>query len=263
MNEMQSMGINSIAFVGGEPLLYPDLTWIIEHFDKNRTNLLLFTNGNRLAKMAGPLAKAGLKRLYVSIDYADREKHDRASGKEGIFDKAIRGVVKAKKAGILTGFSTTILPETTVEDLRAVFRLAKKLKVAEVYLNQMINPENCIKPVCPDDEFFDEVKKVNADSRYKFGILYYPFFSSRVALGGCSAGGTRLYVRPDGEVTGCDVLRRSFGNIRDESIFDIWYRMVNSPGYGDVYGSCRYGLEHAESEAKNQTEKSPCQRALP
>lgn len=248
MNDLQSMGINSIAFVGGEPLLYPDLTSIIREFDKSKTNLLLFTNGIRLAHQAKDLARAGLKRLYVSIDFADREKHDRGSGKSGVYDRAVDGVRRALKEGILTGFSTTLLPETTVDDLRALFELAHRLGVVEIYLNQTVDPKNCVKPVCPDNEFFDEVKRINSDKKYKFGILYYPFFSSRAALGGCSAGGTRIYVRPDGEVTGCDVLRRGFGNIKDENIFDIWYRMVNTPGYGDVYGSCRYALEVKESK---------------
>ncbi len=60
-----SLGINKIRLTGGEPLLRRELTAMVAELARMRTvqgdelDLAITTNGHLLAKLAGPLARAG------------------------------------------------------------------------------------------------------------------------------------------------------------------------------------------------------------
>jgi len=67
------VGVDKVRLTGGEPLLRRDLTALVEMIagiDAVR-DLALTTNGVLLAQHAGPLRKAGLHRLTVSLDTLD------------------------------------------------------------------------------------------------------------------------------------------------------------------------------------------------
>src|SRR5262245_10318567 len=62
--------VTEIRFTGGEPLLRPGLVGIVSAAARlePRPKLSVTTNGIGLAKLAGPLADAGLDRVNVSLD---------------------------------------------------------------------------------------------------------------------------------------------------------------------------------------------------
>ena len=61
------MGIRSLKFTGGEPLLRRGLAGLIAQMPQD-LDISLTTNGIFLAEQAGPLAEAGLDRVNVSLD---------------------------------------------------------------------------------------------------------------------------------------------------------------------------------------------------
>jgi len=64
------LGIREIRFTGGEPLLRRGLTGIVERTAglAPRPEISLTTNAIGLARLAGPLRRAGLNRVNVSLD---------------------------------------------------------------------------------------------------------------------------------------------------------------------------------------------------
>jgi cyclic pyranopterin phosphate synthase len=67
---VRSLGVTEARFTGGEPLLrrgLPGLVAAAAALDP-RPEISLTTNGTGLARLAGPLAAAGLNRLNVSLD---------------------------------------------------------------------------------------------------------------------------------------------------------------------------------------------------
>ncbi|GHJ38537.1 GTP 3',8-cyclase MoaA [Streptomyces sp. TS71-3] len=64
------LGITEVRFTGGEPLLRPGLTGIVERLAalEPRPRMSLTTNGIGLARTAGALKAAGLDRVNVSLD---------------------------------------------------------------------------------------------------------------------------------------------------------------------------------------------------
>ena len=67
------LGVEKIRITGGEPLLRHGLPLLIEGLAAipGLADLTLTTNGYLLAKQAGSLARAGLRRITVSLDSHD------------------------------------------------------------------------------------------------------------------------------------------------------------------------------------------------
>lgn len=244
LSELTAMGVFTIAFVGGEPLLHRDIVEIINDLNTDLVNLLLFTNASRLEPLAADLKKAGLNRVYVSLEYADATRHDAYCGHKGLYDKALRGIAAANKAGMLTGFSWTLHSDAVPGDLEEVIRLCREAKVHELYICKEIDAafEYACKPFYPEDAFYQAVRRANENKKNKFGIVYYHYMMSHLGFGGCPAGGTRMYISPYGDVTPCDVISTSFGNVRETPLPLTWKAMTGHPCLGTISGPCRAGV---------------------
>lgn len=242
----RELGISTLVLVGGEPLLRPNLPEILRRFDCSRTTVVSFTNGGRLENRCTELVDAGLRRIIVSLEYPDAARHDAYTHKDGLFKAALRGIKAARRAGMLTGISVTIHADTTEADLHRFFEFAHDQGLVEIYMSREISRRTPITGLMPTDEGARAAEEANRSSRYAFGVFYYPRFASIAGFGGCSAGATRFYITPYGDVTPCDVMKRSFGNVTRESLASIWHGMTNSPGMGYASGPCRFALDEPE-----------------
>ena len=243
LDELAAMGVYVITLVGGEPLLHTDIVDIVAGFRPDRASLLLFTNGSRLEPLAPALKKAGLNRVYASLEYADAARHDDYCRHPGLYEKALRGIAAAKKAGMLTGFSWTLHGDARPADLQEVIRLCRATGVNELYICREIQPGAHSCGFTLDDPFYREVAAANRDRGNRFGIVYYHYIMSRFGFGGCPAGGTRMYISPYGDVTPCDLIAKSFGNVRTAPLSQIWDGMAQHPCLGTISGPCRAGLQ--------------------
>src|SRR5580692_7017948 len=100
------VGIEKIRLTGGEPLLRRGLLDLVTELSALRTvngarlDLALTTNGHLLEEMAEPLREAGLTRITVSMDAVDAEKFARITRVPGSYERVLRGVRAAKRAGL-------------------------------------------------------------------------------------------------------------------------------------------------------------------
>lgn len=95
------LGVTKIRLTGGEPLLRKDLHELIGGLSAitGLEDLCLTTNGSLLAEQVESLARAGLKRVNVSIDTLDPEKFRRMS-KRGSLEQVLTGLFAAKNQGL-------------------------------------------------------------------------------------------------------------------------------------------------------------------
>lgn len=94
------LGVRSLKFTGGEPLLRPGLAKLISRMPQE-LDLSLTTNGIFLAKLAEPLAQAGLNRVNVSLDSLRPEIYREITGCwEGDMEKVLAGIDAAQAAGL-------------------------------------------------------------------------------------------------------------------------------------------------------------------
>ncbi|MEU0520712.1 GTP 3',8-cyclase MoaA [Streptosporangium sp. NPDC006007] len=98
---VERLGITEVRYTGGEPLLRRELVDVVA-----RTAALgpgpqvsLTTNGIGLARLAAPLAEAGLDRVNVSLDTLDRETFTRLAHRDRLTD-VLDGLASAAAAGL-------------------------------------------------------------------------------------------------------------------------------------------------------------------
>lgn len=95
------LGITSIRFTGGEPLLFRRLEDVVAAAAalRPRPEIALTTNGIGLARRAGGLAAAGLDRINVSLDTTDRERFASITRRDRLGD-VLDGLAAAAAAGL-------------------------------------------------------------------------------------------------------------------------------------------------------------------
>ncbi|MBE3013259.1 GTP 3',8-cyclase MoaA [Microbispora sp. NEAU-D428] len=98
---VERLGIREVRFTGGEPLLRRELAEIVAATAalRPRPQVSLTTNGIGLARLAEPLARAGLDRVNVSLDTLDREVFVRLAHRDRLRD-VLEGLAAATAAGL-------------------------------------------------------------------------------------------------------------------------------------------------------------------
>jgi cyclic pyranopterin phosphate synthase len=95
------LGIESVRFTGGEPLLRRELPQMIELAKRKHAvpDVALTTNASLLARRLPDLLDAGLDRINVSLDAADAEAFREATG-GGTIQQVWDGIRAAEEAGL-------------------------------------------------------------------------------------------------------------------------------------------------------------------
>ncbi|WP_433238443.1 GTP 3',8-cyclase MoaA [Streptosporangium sp. CA-135522] len=107
---VERLGITEVRYTGGEPLLRRELVEIVARTAALRPTpqVSLTTNGIGLARLAAPLAEAGLHRVNVSLDTLDRETFERLAHRDRLAD-VLDGLAAADAAGLRPVKVNTVL----------------------------------------------------------------------------------------------------------------------------------------------------------
>nr|WP_295447865.1 GTP 3',8-cyclase MoaA [Thermoflexus sp.] len=95
------LGFDKIRLTGGEPTVRPHLVELVTRMAAfpGIREISMTTNGLRLKALAEPLARAGLKRVNVSLDTLDPEKFRRIT-RWGHLEEVWEGILAAEAAGL-------------------------------------------------------------------------------------------------------------------------------------------------------------------
>jgi cyclic pyranopterin phosphate synthase len=95
---LAEMGVNEIRLTGGEPLIRRDLPVLVEMVARTPgvDDLSLTTNGILLDRLAGPLVKAGLRRLNVSLDSLSHTRFAEITRRDAL-DRVLAGLEEAER----------------------------------------------------------------------------------------------------------------------------------------------------------------------
>jgi cyclic pyranopterin phosphate synthase len=118
------LGITSVRFTGGEPLLSRHLEEVVEAAAslRPRPEISLTTNGVGLARRAAALIRAGLDRVNVSLDSVDRDHFAAITRRDRLAD-VLAGLAAAKDAGLTPVKVNAVLdPTTGREDVVGLLR---------------------------------------------------------------------------------------------------------------------------------------------
>ncbi|AMO59620.1 molybdenum cofactor biosynthesis protein A [Mycolicibacterium phlei] len=118
------LGIRSVRFTGGEPLVARHLEDVIAATAalEPRPEITLTTNGIGLAHRAERLKRAGLDRINVSLDTVDRDRFAAITRRDRL-DDVLAGLRAAKAAGLDPVKVNAVLdPATGLDDAVALLR---------------------------------------------------------------------------------------------------------------------------------------------
>jgi len=243
IDNMGDAGLAILTFSGGEPLLRSDLYDAIERADGHGMLCTIASNGTLMTpRVAGKLARAGVRRVEIGLDGARAETHDFLRNKSGSFEATIQGIRNCAAVGFDELAVTMTLHSKNISELEATMELAEKLRATRFYLNRLIpagrGAEACYLDVTPSEK----IKALEA--------LYNKFYNSVMDMAGmqCYARGMTYYARlgyelSDGKVfTVSEALSGYEKMFQEKSGFEV-SRIVRRLAAG--FGGCSAGLTYA------------------
>ncbi|MEO5577787.1 MAG: GTP 3',8-cyclase MoaA [Sphingomicrobium sp.] len=134
------LGISKLRLTGGEPLVRKGFVELVAELSRHLGNgldeLVITTNGTRLAEHAPALARHGVRRINVSIDSLIPENYARIT-RGGDLSRVIAGVDAALAAGIAVKINTVALAEDNLDEVVAVAGWAHRRGAAISFIEVM------------------------------------------------------------------------------------------------------------------------------
>src|SRR5215469_17296392 len=97
---LRARRIRYLTFQGGEPLVHPNINCLVAEAANAGMIVGLITNGWFLTRHIEAMAEGGLRRVTISIDSSDPEKHDANRGLDGLCERIQEGTARARALGL-------------------------------------------------------------------------------------------------------------------------------------------------------------------
>lgn len=182
-------GIKKIRITGGEPTLREDLSILLEKIFTYapNTEIALTTNGFLMPKLADKFAKAGLKRINISLDSLDFEVCEKITGKN-VLAQVLEGIDASIKSGLRVKLNMVPLIGYNEDEIINILEYAKSKGMMIRFIEQMSNihapdviglkADEIMKKIALKYEFILDEKDFNSPAKlykmqdgYVFGII--------------------------------------------------------------------------------------------
>jgi radical SAM protein with 4Fe4S-binding SPASM domain len=233
-----------VILTGGEPLLRPDIMELVRHGASRDLWMMLGTNGVKItADLAGSLKQAGLRGLAISIDSLDAETHDRFRNVKGAWQNAVEGAELLHAAGLPFIVQTTVGHHNAGELVELAEMVHSKLAATAWNLFFLVPTGRGQFVSDLDPAEYDRILEVLHGIRRAYqgkmlvnakcapqhvrtltdSELNTPALATYAGSGGgCPAGTHYMGIRPNGDVTPCPYLPWFGGNLKQQSLKEIW-----------------------------------------
>lgn len=225
----------SLTITGGEPFLRSDLFDILSAIREHGFEFSILSNGTLIDPMtARRLSELDVSGVQVSIE-GPREIHEKIRGR-GTFDSALEGVRNLVTEGIPVTLNAT-LSLLNADELMALVDVSLAAGVQKLGFSRLV-------PWGRGRALYDQALTPNrVQSLYEMLFSLNPDglklvsgdplalqmqsqdsdpVTSDVPMGGCAAGVSGITLMPDGTVMPCRRLDIGIGNLRRDSLREIW-----------------------------------------
>ena len=236
LDEIRAFGESQLVVLsGGDPLARDDLLELVNYGTDRGLLMTLTPSGTDSLTPAviDDLVDADLRRMALSLDGATQEAHDEFRGEPGSFEQTIAAADAAHEAGLPLQINTTVCTET-VDELPAIRELVRELGAVlwSVFFLVPVGRGRVLSPVSPDraEAIMEWLVEVQKESDFRIKTTEAPHYR-RVAhqshaesggRAGITAGDGFAFVSHVGEVYPSGFLPASAGNVREESVVDLY-----------------------------------------
>jgi len=134
LKAVDDCGAPVVSICGGEPLIYPEISALVSQILERGRVVYLCTNGWALKEELNLFKPHSRFNINVHLD-ALAKTHDTIVEKPGAFDRAVAGIVAAKRAGFTVCTNTTVYRQTDTEEIKALFEYLEGLGVDGMLLS--------------------------------------------------------------------------------------------------------------------------------
>jgi SynChlorMet cassette radical SAM/SPASM protein ScmF len=135
IREARPLGLSGVKLTGGEPLLHPHFTRLLEIVRREELRLIIETNGLLCTpEIAAEIAKSPDRFVSVSIDGSDAATHEWVRGVPGAFEAARQAVRNLVAAGIRPQVIFTVMCRNAGQ-VDAMVHMAEELGADSVKFN--------------------------------------------------------------------------------------------------------------------------------
>jgi MoaA/NifB/PqqE/SkfB family radical SAM enzyme len=226
VNEIGSLGIRSLRFTGGEPLIRKDFFEILKRSNtSNFKRIIIQTNGLLLERFSEQINESPITNINVSID-GMRETNDRIRGIQGYFDTALEGIRALRKKRVAFSVTLNGISAKELSELAEVAHgVGADLEFNILSKNLFFLQNADIASMWPDRNNLADIEKFLHDiiKRPAFEIDYIRKYYNNDALEEppCVLGYLQVFVLSNGDVlTGCYPLP-PVGNILKNSLREV------------------------------------------
>lgn len=146
---IEESGAPMVSIAGGEPLLHPQITEIVEGLIARKRFVYLCTNAVLLNRKMDLFKPSPYFSWVVHLDGL-KERHDEAVDREGVFDEAVSAIREAKRRGFRVTTNSTFFSNDSPKTVREVLNFINDdLKVDAM----MISPAYAYEKA-PDQEHY-------------------------------------------------------------------------------------------------------------
>jgi radical SAM protein with 4Fe4S-binding SPASM domain len=269
VDQIAAFGPESVVILtGGEPLLRRDILEIIRYAAGKELWVVVGTNGVKVsATLAMRLKEEGVRGLALSLDALDSSRHDAFRQVQGAWDNTVKGA-RVLHAAELPFIVQTTVGRHNLGELKQIADFAYGELGARVWNLYFLVPTGrgeFVSDISPQ-EYDGVLEDLHAIQRKYAGrmmanakcaphyvkTLYShdpqsPFLKAfSGGAGGCPAGTHYMGIRPNGDMTPCPYLPVFAGNLKRESLRDIWdgSKLFNDmrarKSLGDRCGACEF-----------------------
>jgi hopanoid biosynthesis associated radical SAM protein HpnH len=222
-----------VSIGGGEPLEYPEISALSCAILGSGRHLFLCTNGMLIRQRLHMIPPYTNFFWNVRLD-GTRTVHDARAKKNGLFVEALDGIKAAKNAGFFVVVSSTIYPDTDVNDLGALYEQLHALHVDGYFLlphypQEKLCRDGSAKFHAKMHQQFREASEWLSDYNLMISPIYLEYLRGERDLD-CSVWGGPVY-GPQGWSSPCSLLNvgyaKSYSALVENTVWENYGRGLN------------------------------------
>lgn len=153
IEKVEAIGVETVFLAGGEPLMHPEIEYVVSEFVRRGIRVYLNTNGLLLSdEQIKALVRLGLVGVIFGFDGVHRETYERIRG-ANTYDRVLDAILRSLKSGLSVEVDFT-LNSINADELLILPQWGEQLGVKRITLKRYVpRPQSS----------FDQLLRLNAE----------------------------------------------------------------------------------------------------